>query len=77
VWNAPKKDAAPAGIAVVVLSGLSRKNAEGLQPDRARAFLEKAELGVDKSCEAFLAALAEIVRELNLEVPKIAPARRG
>lgn len=73
VLKALKKDPATAGIAVVVLSGLSQKNAERLHQEGACAFLEKAELRLDKSCEAFLAALAEIVRELKLEVPKMTP----
>ena len=69
VLKALKKDPATEGIAVVVLSGLSHKNAERLQHDGACAFLEKAELGLDKGCEAFLAALARILRELGLKVP--------
>jgi CheY-like chemotaxis protein len=69
VLKALKKDAATAGIAVVVLTGLSHKNAARLQHDGAFAFLEKSELGLDKGCEALLVALAEIVRRLNLEVP--------
>lgn len=64
-----KKDPATAGIAVVVLTGLSHKNAARLQKDGAFAFLEKSELGLDKGCEALLAALAGIVRSLNMEVP--------
>lgn len=75
VLKALKNDPMTKGIAVVVLSGLSQKNAERLQGDGACAFLEKAELGLDKSCEAFLAALAGILRELKLEVPKMADVR--
>ena len=40
-----------------------------LQHDGAFAFLEKAELGLDKGCETFLEALAGIVKRLHLEVP--------
>lgn len=69
VLKALKKDPATAGIAVVVLTGLSQKNAERLQQDGACAFLEKSELGLDKGCEAFLVALAGIVRKLSLQVP--------
>jgi CheY-like chemotaxis protein len=69
VLKALKKDPATAGIAVVVLTGLSQKNAARLQQDGAYAFLEKSELGLDKGCEALCAALAEIVKKLNLEVP--------
>ena len=69
VLKALKKDPATAGIAVVIFTGLSQKNAVRLQQDGACAFLEKSELGLDKGCEAFLVALAGIVRKLNLEVP--------
>jgi len=74
VLKALKADAATAGIAVVVLTGLSQKNAARLQHDGAFAFLEKSELGLDKGSEKLLAALAEIVRELKLEVPAAAAA---
>jgi CheY-like chemotaxis protein len=69
VLKALKKDPATADIAVVVLTGLSHKNAERLQQDGAFAFLEKSELGLDKGCEALLVVLRDIVRSLNLEVP--------
>ncbi len=70
VLKALKKDPATAGIAVVVVTGLSQKNAERLEQDGACAFLEKSELGLDKGAEALLAALAGIVRRLKLEVPE-------
>jgi CheY-like chemotaxis protein len=69
VLKALKNDPATGAIAVIVLTGLSNKNAMRLQKDGACAFLDKAELGLDKGCEAFLVALATIVRNLNLEVP--------
>jgi len=69
VLKALKTEPATAGIAVVVLTGLSHKNAARLQHDGAFAFLEKSELGLDRGCEALLVALANIVRSLNLEVP--------
>lgn len=69
VLKALKKDPATASIAVVAFTALSHKNAVRLQQDGAFAFLEKSELGLDKSCEAFLVALGEIVRKLHLEVP--------
>ncbi len=69
VLKALKKDPATAGIAVVVLTGLSQKNATRLLQDGACAFLEKADLGLDKGCEKLLAVLSGIVRQLNLEVP--------
>ena len=69
VLKALKKDPATAGIAVVVLTGLSQKNAVRLQQDGACAFLEKSELGLDKGCETLLAALAGIVQKLKLGGP--------
>jgi len=69
VLKALKKDPATAEIAVVVFTGLSAKNAERLQKDGACGFLDKSELGLDKGCEAFLVALAGIVKGLKLEVP--------
>jgi CheY-like chemotaxis protein len=69
VLKALKKDPATAGIAVVVLTGLSQKNAARLQEDGACAFLEKSELGLDKGAERLLAALAGIMGKLSLQVP--------
>lgn len=69
VLKALKKNPSTAGIAVVVFTGLSQKNAERLQHDGACAYLEKSELALDKGCEGLLSALAKIVRELNLELP--------
>jgi CheY-like chemotaxis protein len=70
VLKALKKDPATAGIAVVVLTGLSQKNAARLQQDGATAFLEKSELGLDGGCDRLLAELARIVHKLHLEVPE-------
>jgi CheY-like chemotaxis protein len=75
VLKALKKDPVTAGIAVVVLTGLSQKNAIRLQQDGACAFLEKSALALDRGCDALLTALAEIVRNLNLEVPQAAAAK--
>jgi CheY-like chemotaxis protein len=69
VLKALKKDPATKDIAVVVLTGLSQKNAARLQQDGAFAFLEKAELGLDKGCDSLLAALADIAKQLHLEIP--------
>jgi len=74
VLKALKKDPATAGIAVVVFTGLSQKNAARLQQDGAFAFLEKSELGLDKGCGTLLMAVAEIVQKLKLEVPRSAAA---
>ena len=69
VLKALKNDPETAGIAVVAFTGLSQKNASRLQHDGACAFLDKAELELDKGSEKLLSALAGIVRELGLEVP--------
>jgi CheY-like chemotaxis protein len=69
VLKALKRNPATARIAVVVLSGLSPRNASRLQQDGAFAFLDKAELGLDKGCEKFLKVLAGIVQQLGLEFP--------
>ena len=75
VLKALKRDPATAGIAVVAFTGLSQKNALRLEQDGACAFLDKAELGLDKGSEALLLALARILRQLKLEVPGEAVAR--
>ena len=69
VLKALKSDPATAGIAVVVLTGLSHRNAGRLQQDGASAFLEKSELGLERGCETLLTELALIVRRLHLELP--------
>ena len=74
VLKALKNDPGTAKIAVVVCTGLSQKNAARLQKDGAFAFLEKSELALDKGCETLLAALAEIVKKLDLDVPSAAAA---
>src|ERR1700722_6189433 len=66
VLKALKKDPSTAGIAVVIFTGLSQKNAYRLEKEGAFAFLEKSELQLDKGCDTFLAALAGIVKKLNL-----------
>jgi CheY-like chemotaxis protein len=71
VLKALKKDPETAGIAVVAFTGLSQKNAVRLQQDGAFAFLDKAELGLEKGSEALLTALAGIMRKLNLQVPEL------
>lgn len=68
VLKALKKDAGTAQIAVIVLTGLSQKNATRLQQDGASGFLEKSELELDKGSETLLSALAKILEKLNLPV---------
>ncbi len=69
VLKALKKNPATEQIAVVVLTGLSQKNATRLQKDGAVAYLEKSELGLDKGCDRLLTELEKIVRHLHLKVP--------
>jgi CheY-like chemotaxis protein len=69
VLKALKKDSSTASIPVVVLSGLSQKNASKLQEDGAVASLEKSTLELEKGCGAFLGALAVILRQLDMDVP--------
>lgn len=75
VLKALKRDPKTTRIAVVVFTGLSQMNAARLQQDGACAFLEKSQLELDKGCEAFLQALAGIVKALNLEVPAAAMSK--
>ena len=69
VLKALKKDPLTKEIAVVAFTGLSQKNSERLKKDGAIAFLDKADLGLEKGSESLLMALAEIVRNLGKEVP--------
>jgi CheY-like chemotaxis protein len=71
VLKALKSDPATAGIAVVVLSGMSGKNAEWLRKDGAFAFLGKEEMALDRGSGALLGAVAAILRKLHLEVPAV------
>lgn len=65
VLKALKGNPATAGIAVVVLTGLSHKNAARLKQDGAFAFLEKSQLGLDRGCDALLVAVADMLKRLN------------
>ncbi len=65
VLKALKKDSATAGIPVVVLSGLSEKNAAKLREDGAFGFLEKSALALDKGTTELLMAVADILEQLN------------
>ena len=64
VLIALKKDMVTANIPVVILSGLSQKNADRLHADGAFAFLEKSTLEMDKNARVLLATLAEIIERL-------------
>jgi CheY-like chemotaxis protein len=64
VLKALKNDARTAEIPIVVLSGLSQKNAARMQGDGAFAFLEKSELALEKGADTLLSALREIIEKL-------------
>jgi CheY-like chemotaxis protein len=64
VLIALKKDPLTNAIPVVVITGLSLKNAARLQGDGAVAFLEKSELKLDKGPEKLLEAVQEILKNL-------------
>jgi CheY-like chemotaxis protein len=64
VLKALKEDASTRAIAVVVMTGLSQKNAVRLQEDGAFGFLEKSALELDKGSEKLLTAVEEILRKL-------------
>lgn len=70
VLKALKQDPLTAKIPVVGFSSLSQKNASRLQQDGAFAYLEKSDLCLEKGCERLLSAIGDLVRELNLEVPR-------
>jgi CheY-like chemotaxis protein len=59
-----KKDPLTKAIPVVVMTGLSQKNAARLQGDGAIGFLEKSALELDKGSEKLLAALQKILKNL-------------
>jgi CheY-like chemotaxis protein len=64
VLAALKKNVLTKAIPVVVITGLSPKNAARLQGDGAIGFLEKAALELDKGPEKLLAAVEEILKKL-------------
>lgn len=59
-----KKDPLTKAIPVVVMTGLSQKNAARLQGDGAIGFLEKSALELDKGSEKLVAALQKILKNL-------------
>src|SRR5580700_8825137 len=65
VLKALKQDALTNAIPVVVITGMSQKNAARLQQDGAFGFLEKSALELDKGPEKLLTAVGEILRKLS------------
>jgi len=64
VLLALKKDPLTVTIPVVVVTGMSQKNAARLRQDGAAGFLEKSLLELDKGSEKLLAAIKQIVDAL-------------
>ena len=60
-----KKDPATKAIPVVVIAGLSLKNAARLREDGAAGFLKKSALELDKGPEKLLAAVEKILKNLG------------
>lgn len=77
VLRALKKDPKTAAIPIVVLTGMSDKNAERLEHDGAYGFLSKEALSLDKGTEPLLQVVGQLVRDLGLEVPQSAAAASG
>lgn len=59
-----KQDEFTKSIPVVVLTGMSQKNATRLQQDGASGFLEKSALELDKNADKLLTALDNIFKAL-------------
>jgi len=64
VLKALKLDPATQSIPVVVMTGMSEKNAARLREDGAMAFLEKSALELDKGSEKLLTALEGILEKI-------------
>jgi len=60
-----KKNPVTKAIPVVVMTGMSQKNAARLQADGAAGFLEKSALELDKGSEKLLAAVREVVEKFS------------
>jgi CheY-like chemotaxis protein len=61
VLKALKKDSLTKAIPVVVITGMTQKNATRLQEDGAAGFLEKSTLELDKGSERLLTAVREFL----------------
>jgi CheY-like chemotaxis protein len=67
VLAALQKDGLTEAIPVVVMTGMSQKNAERLRQDGALGFLEKSALDLDKGSEKLLTAVREILKQISSE----------
>ena len=60
-----KQEESTKAMPVVVLTGMSQKNAARLQEDGASGFLEKSVLELDKNADKLLVALDDILKTLS------------
>lgn len=67
VLKSLKKDPLTKSIPVVVMTGMTQKNAPKLQEDGAVGFLEKSSLELDKGSEKLLTAVRDILANLSAE----------
>ncbi len=67
VLKSLKKDPLTKSIPVVVMTGMTQKNAQRLREDGAVGFLEKSSLELDKGSEKLLTAVRDILANLSTE----------
>jgi CheY-like chemotaxis protein len=65
VLKALKKDPATAGIAVMVLTSLSQKNAKALEKDGAAGFFEKSDLMLGSGPVSLVAAIEKMLKNVK------------
>jgi two-component system, OmpR family, alkaline phosphatase synthesis response regulator PhoP len=65
VLKALKKDPATAGIAVMVLTSLSQKNAKALEKDGAVGFFEKSDLMLGRGPDSLVAAVEKLLKNVK------------
>jgi CheY-like chemotaxis protein len=65
VLKALKQDPATAGIAVMVMTSLSQKNAKALENDGAAAFFEKSDLMLGTGPSSLVAAMQKVLSKVK------------
>jgi CheY-like chemotaxis protein len=65
VLKALKKDPATAGIAVMVLTSLSQKNAKALEKDGAAGFFEKSDLMLGNGPASLVTAVQKVLSNIK------------
>lgn len=73
VLAALQKDGLTKAIPVVVMTGMSRKNAERLRKEGAFGFLEKSALELDKGSGKLLTAVREFLQKASSEPARATP----